>query len=173
MLEYIILGLLMQKEISGYYLKQWMAECTSYFFDASFGSIYPALKRMEQKGYVIYRESVEDGKFKKLYSISDLGKDYFLRWLEQPIKFEKANHNYLVNIYFYKYLPIDVALKNLKEFVTVLEQNLNQLNKQKISAENNYSLKHNFVYSTLICGIHYFQAIITWCNDLIVQLEDS
>ncbi|MGN6712016.1 helix-turn-helix transcriptional regulator [Anaerocolumna jejuensis] len=172
MLEYIILGMLMQKEMSGYDLKQWMAECTSYFFTASFGSIYPALKRIEQKGYVIYRESVEDGKFKKLYFITDLGKDYFLRWLEQPIEFEKANHNYLVNIYFYKYLPIDVALKNLKEFVTVLEQNLNQINKQKISAENNYNLKHNFMYSTLTCGIHYFQAIITWCNDLIIQLEE-
>jgi DNA-binding PadR family transcriptional regulator len=127
---------------------------------------------MEQKGYVIYRESVEDGKFKKLYSISDLGKDYFLCWLEQPIEFEKANHNYLVNIYFYNYLPINVAQKNLKKFVSILEQNINQLNKQKIFAEENYSLKHNFVYSTLNCGIHYFQAIITWCNDLIVQLEE-
>ena len=172
MLEYIILGMLMQKEMSGYDLKQWMAECTSYFFDASFGSIYPALKRMEQKGYIIYRESVEDGKFKKLYSISDLGKEYFLHWLEQPIEFVKANHNYLVNIYFYKYLSTDVAIKNLKEFVKVLEQHLNQLNGQKEYAENNYNIKHNFAYSTVTCGVHYFQAIIIWCNELIFHLEE-
>jgi DNA-binding PadR family transcriptional regulator len=171
MLEYIILGLLMQKEMSGYDLKQWMAGCTSYFFDASFGSIYPALKRMDQKGYIIYRETVEDGKFKKIYSISDLGKEYFLRWLEQPIEFEKANHNFLVNIYFYKYLPTDVAINNLKEFVKVLEQHLNQLNEHKIYAENNNNLKHNFVYATVTCGVYYFQSIIAWCKELIAHLE--
>ncbi|WP_236880832.1 PadR family transcriptional regulator [Clostridioides difficile] len=49
MLEYIILGFLMEKELSGYDLKQIMSESTSYFFDASFGSIYPALKRLETK----------------------------------------------------------------------------------------------------------------------------
>lgn len=171
MLEYIILGMLMEKEMSGYDLKQWMVECTSYFFDASYGSIYPALKRMEQKGYIIYRESIEDGKFKKLYTISDLGKENFLCWLEQPIEFVKANHNYLVNIYFYKYLPIDVAIKNLKEFVKVLEQHLDQLKEHKVYAENNYNLTRNFEYSTITCGIHYFQSIITWCNELIVHLE--
>lgn len=173
MLEYIILGMLMHKEMSGYDLKQWMAECTSYFFDASFGSIYPALKRMDQKAYIICRESVEDGKFKKLYSISDLGKDYFLGWLSQPIQFVKANHNYLVNIYFYKYLPLDTAIKNLKAFVAVLEQHLQHLQEVKVCAEDRYEIKHNFEYSTVTCGIHYFQSIITWCKELIADLEES
>ncbi|WP_101697950.1 PadR family transcriptional regulator [Clostridium minihomine] len=173
MLEYIILGMLMQKEMSGYDLKQWMGECTSYFFDASFGSIYPALKRMEQKGYIVCRESVEDSKFKKLYSITDIGKKDFLDWLEQPIEFVKANHSYLVRIYFYHYLPLDVAIRNLKDFIIVLKQHLDQLNRQKQRAENMYSVKGNFAYSTIICGIHYFEAILTWCNGLVYQLEDA
>jgi DNA-binding PadR family transcriptional regulator len=44
MLEYIILGYLLIGEMSGYDLKRWMSYCTSNFFDASFGSIYPRSK---------------------------------------------------------------------------------------------------------------------------------
>lgn len=51
MLEYIILGFLLSKDLTGYDLKQRMAKSTSFFFDASFGSIYPALKRLEAKKY--------------------------------------------------------------------------------------------------------------------------
>ena len=49
MLEYIILGFLMGCAASGYDLKQYMAESTSYFFYASYGSIYPALKRLKRE----------------------------------------------------------------------------------------------------------------------------
>jgi len=171
MLEYIILGMLMQGEMSGYDLKQRMVECTSYFFDASFGSIYPALKRMEDKGYIIYRETVEGNKFKKMYSITENGKLYFLYWLEKPINFSKANHSYLVNIYFYNLLPIEKATANIRHFVEVLKQHLNELNIQKEEAEKMYNIKNNFRYSTIICGTYYFQSIINWCNDLIKQLE--
>ena len=78
MLEYIILGFLMTKERSGYDLKRCMTQTTSYFFDASFGSIYPALKRLTQKGLVTFREDVDGGKFKKVYRITDSGRTAFM-----------------------------------------------------------------------------------------------
>ena len=67
MLEYIILGFLMRRKATGYDLKQYMAESTSYFFDASYGSIYPALKRLEEKKFLCSEEQVTGGKFKKLF----------------------------------------------------------------------------------------------------------
>ena len=52
MLEHIILGFLMTKDRSGYDLKWLMENSTSYFINASFGSVYPALKRLAQKNLV-------------------------------------------------------------------------------------------------------------------------
>ncbi|HGM3220142.1 PadR family transcriptional regulator [Clostridioides difficile] len=52
----------MEKELSGYDLKQKMSTSTSYFFDASFGSIYLALKRLEEKDYICYREVIDGSK---------------------------------------------------------------------------------------------------------------
>jgi len=77
----------------------------------------------------------------------------------------------LVNIYFYNHLPIEKATVNLKQFVEVLEQHLNEVIMQKEQTEGTYNTKNNFRYSTIICGIYYFQSIIDWCNDLIKHLE--
>ncbi len=105
MLEYIILGFLMEKELSGYDLKQIMSESTSYFFDASFGSIYPALKRLETKGYIHYHEVIDGSKLKKLYSITNTGKEVFLEWLKKPINFLKQSKTTLLIYSFTSIYP--------------------------------------------------------------------
>ena len=102
MLEYIILGFLMGCAASGYDLKQYMAESTSYFFYASYasyGSIYPALKRLEERKLILSEEKVTGGKFKKLYSITEEGRGVFLTWLKQPVRFAKTRLDYLVPAY--------------------------------------------------------------------------
>jgi len=99
MLEYIILGLLMSKEMSGYDLKQYMLKSTSNFFNAGYGSIYPALKRMEAKGLISSRETVDGGKYKKLYSIKEPGIAEFREWLDLPVKFSKDSLDHLVKIF--------------------------------------------------------------------------
>lgn len=48
MLIYVILGFLCEKDMTGYEIKQKMTISTSNFIDASFGSIYPMLKKMEK-----------------------------------------------------------------------------------------------------------------------------
>ncbi len=55
MLQFVILGFLMNCDMNGYAIKKKMSLSTVNFVDASFGSIYPALKRLHQHGYIIVR----------------------------------------------------------------------------------------------------------------------
>lgn len=48
MLIYVILGFLCEKDMTGYEIKQKMTISTSNFIDASFGSIYPMLKKWKR-----------------------------------------------------------------------------------------------------------------------------
>lgn len=48
MLIYVILGFLCEKDMTGYEIKQKMTLSTSNFIDASFGSIYPMLKKWKR-----------------------------------------------------------------------------------------------------------------------------
>lgn len=59
----------------------------SHFVDASFGSIYPALNRMESEGLVVSREEQQDGRpNRKVYSVTDAGRDEFLLALSKPVQ---------------------------------------------------------------------------------------
>ncbi|MDF2595781.1 MAG: PadR-family transcriptional regulator [Clostridia bacterium] len=172
MLEYIILGFLMKKEMSGYDLKQWMTHSTSYFFDASFGSIYPALKRLEEKGYICFQEVMEGNKFKKMYAITGEGKKHFLSWLEKPIVFAKTKSDHLVPIFFYKYLPRETAVVNLKAFIKEVEPLLERLSEQKFELEKVYPIDQlRYENATMTYGIYYYQFVIEWCKDLLKQIE--
>lgn len=174
MLEYIILGFLMREEMSGYDLKQWMVNCTSYFFDASFGSIYPALKRLREKDYISFNEVVENGKLKKLYAITDEGRSHFLDWLEKPIVFSKTKQEHLVYFYFYGYLPKEKAVANIKTFQAEVKALFHQLNKEKQTIENKCDVtEYPFWYSTMDYGVHYYQFIINWCDDLLKRNEEK
>lgn len=52
MLELAILGLLQEQELHGYELKKRLSETLGPFSGASFGSLYPALRRLETAGAV-------------------------------------------------------------------------------------------------------------------------
>jgi DNA-binding PadR family transcriptional regulator len=170
MLEYIILGFLMFGEMSGYDLKQYMAKSTSYFFDASFGSIYPALKRLEQRGQINSREVVDGGKYKKLYAVTDKGKSDFINWLEQPLNFAGTKLDHLVKVFFLGFLPKEKALEILQGFTKEVELVLDELKVSQPKIEANTDM---FQYSTLLYGLDYYRFIIDWTNDLVGELNKS
>lgn len=172
MLEFIILGFLMCGETSGYDLKQWMTKSTSYFFDASFGSIYPALKRLGDKQLVVFKESVEGSKYKKVYQITETGKEAFMKWIAEPIAFEKSKQDHLVKIFFYEFLPKEKAIANLKELIEVIQPIEKNLISQKEEATEKYDVNQFFYrYATMGYGIDYYRFIMNWCNDMITKLE--
>jgi Predicted transcriptional regulators len=174
MLEYIILGILMCGRTSGYDLKQWMTDSTSYFFDASFGSIYPALKRLAEKNMVTFSEVVEGGKYKKLYQITGIGKDAFMQWIAQPIVFERSRQDHLVKIFFYEFLPKEKAIANLKGLIVQIEPVARQLTEQKNEAARKFDIyRFYYRYAAMHYGIDSYNFMIKWCEELIDKLEND
>ncbi len=60
MLELAILGLLKEQQLHGYELKKRLTEALGPFSSVSFGSLYPALNRLERSGAVRVVASPED-----------------------------------------------------------------------------------------------------------------
>ena len=52
MVDYLVLGLLMYRPLTMYDIKKAMEKSTHHFFSASFGSLHPALKKLDEKGWV-------------------------------------------------------------------------------------------------------------------------
>ncbi|MGQ4272534.1 PadR family transcriptional regulator [Terrihabitans sp. B22-R8] len=82
----VCLALLAHGEASGYDLKRrWTEGPFDHFVEASFGSIYPALARLEQQGFVTVRTESQTGKpARKVYSLTETGRKAFVEALSAP-----------------------------------------------------------------------------------------
>ena len=79
----VCLAILNFRDATGYEIKKLSTESHySHFVDASFGSIYPALNKMEAEQLVTQREERDAGKpIRKVYSITERGRDELLAQL--------------------------------------------------------------------------------------------
>ncbi|MGF7048179.1 DNA-binding PadR family transcriptional regulator [Paenibacillus sp. DS2015] len=168
MLEYIILGLLMEGKMSGYDLKKTIDSSVGFFYKASFGSIYPALKRLTDKALVSVEE-IEDSKNKKLYSLVPEGKESFLIWLSRPLELSRNDH--LSKIFFYDYLDEDTRQQRLAEYQVKLNHEMHHLQAvQQIVAGELTEVEHpeNYYYrvSVLAYGLNHSNMEKQWIKDI-------
>jgi len=85
-LGYALLGLLHQREETGYGLQKFFEDSPMGAYSSSPGAIYPALKRLERNGLVVSRLR-EDGPVKrsKVYSPTPDGTEALTSWLKSEI----------------------------------------------------------------------------------------
>ncbi len=83
--KYGLLGMLAKKPQHGYELKRTFEQLTGGFWELNYGQIYQSLDRLSEDGYVQYsveqEESVPD---KKVYVITDRGRQALREWLSNP-----------------------------------------------------------------------------------------
>ncbi|MFC9711385.1 helix-turn-helix transcriptional regulator [Paenibacillus sp. NPDC056933] len=99
--QHVILGILHNQPCSGYEIKQYFEQYFSFFFDASFGTIYPTLAKMEKLG-LLTKESVrQEGKpDKNVYTLTPKGAAEFNTYLMSPLEAEVFRSDFLMRLYF-------------------------------------------------------------------------
>ncbi len=117
MLEFAILGFLIEGKSHGYDLKLKLSNLLGYHKPISDGSLYPALARMKKKNYI--REvTTEEVTKKKAVEITVEGSDFFYRKLQEPTAVDITDRNR-----FYVYLNF-LNLTDVESQILVLESRL-------------------------------------------------
>lgn len=112
----VILGFLCEGPKSGYDIKQKMEYSVSYFFDASFGAIYPALRKMEKEGLVEKQVIQQEGKpNKNLFVITDSGMAQFQAYLNSPINPTITRSDILIRVFFGRFTTKETVRNWLEE----------------------------------------------------------
>jgi DNA-binding PadR family transcriptional regulator len=108
----VILGLLHMRSYSGYEMKHYFEEVFSFFFDASYGTIYPTLSKMEQLGYITKENiSQENRPNKNVYSLTSAGKEQFQIYLNSPVEAPTVRSDFLVRMFFGEFAENELAIK--------------------------------------------------------------
>ena len=97
----LCLGVLTLGEMTGYQIKKRFEDELSHFFPASFGSIYPALADLAERGLVTVRDVFQDRRpHKKIYAITDQGREALDEALEETEASHRVRSELFTLLYF-------------------------------------------------------------------------
>ncbi|WP_375449473.1 PadR family transcriptional regulator [uncultured Devosia sp.] len=150
----VCLSILYEDDATGYEIRRLCVEgdC-SYFVEASFGSIYPALAKLEADGLVHSRVERQDGKpSKKVYSITGAGRAAFIGALHEPLGEEIFRSPFLLFARFAHLLPADLVETRLNEYLEHMTQSKKKM--EDLIAERSCNASDTWV-------INYGRAIMT------------
>lgn len=116
-MENIILGLLLLQARTIYQLRKRINDGLNLMYSCSTGSIQAAIKKLLRNGYISVNEITESGKSKKIYSITDSGKNYFDIWLNSPIDNGSAKNPELSKIYFWGFAEKETRIKVIENHI--------------------------------------------------------
>lgn len=122
----ICLAILYEGEASGYEIRKLSVEGEyAYFIDASFGSIYPALAKLEVEGLVTSVVQQQDGKpAKKVYAITASGRRAFINSLFDKLGEDEFRSEFLLFARFAGELPASLVETRLRERLDELDRGI-------------------------------------------------
>lgn len=171
-LRYAILGMLSEKELSGYDLSKEMDEGLGNLWHAKHSQIYTELKRMVDDSLVTFkRVEQEDNPDKKVYSITERGNEELLNWLTTFSFEEKRIRSTLLlkTALFYK-LSDDEAMDHLQKYKVrfkEISESCHEIETKCGGKDEFKSRKSMYIYFTLLSGEHYYKSAVDWCERVI------
>jgi PadR family transcriptional regulator, regulatory protein AphA len=111
----VILGMLGLGLRTGYEVKRLSEESTRFFWGASFGQIYPELRRLEAQGLVEAEDDPRGGVKRRAHRLTDEGRARLREWLtsRDPLLFEYRDEG-LLKLFFGDLVEREETLANLR-----------------------------------------------------------
>ena len=167
--KFMLLGFLMQGSMTGYEIKKRFSLSFSFFSGMSYGSIYPALKKMKQEGLITMKVEIGDGTpNRKVYTITASGEKAFLESLRAPFYLERPKDAFLARLYFFAHLSPEERLSVAKghlESVKDLQRQLKSVEPQIKGRADKYQ------YLCYRFGVQFFEDFIRSVTQIVGDLE--
>lgn len=179
-LKHALLGFLNYTSMTGYELKQHFDQSINHFWNANLSQIYPTLSQLEEEGFLTMEVDYQENRpNRKVYHITDAGREELKRWLGEPMDLPPVRNAFLIKVFFGGSL-------GKEEVLTQLRHNL-KLNRELLAAylgpvkkvlQQNIDAKRLereglFWGLTLEAGIKHQKACIEWLEESIKKIEDN
>ena len=98
--SYVILGMLGIEPMCGYEIKQLVDNSTRFFWAASYGQIYPELRRLSDAGLIEGEADGQTGRGRIEFKLTDEGRRTLEDWLAQPPQIQEMRDESLLKLFF-------------------------------------------------------------------------
>jgi DNA-binding PadR family transcriptional regulator len=173
--EFAVLGLLTLKPMSGYEMRQLVAQSIGHFWSESYGQLYPSLKRLQSAGLVIKTTDPASKRDKHIYSITDSGRKALNKWLAEVPKPQPPRSELLLKLFF---LSPETAETTTEHVTRARDRAIDDLRhlgyvEEKIRSEHaNHPQLQQWLY-TLSFGRHRVEAVIRWADEVLNDLASA
>src|SRR6478735_384607 len=163
----VILGLLSTAPLSGYEIKAIVDRSTRFFWAASYGQIYPELRRLEEEGLVAGEEAPTGGRARRVYSLTPAGREELVGWLAGTETTVELRDESLLRLFFADAIPREYGLMLLEGRKLGHEAYLEEL--RAIDARPGEDPP--FVDLVLRWGIAFNEWGAQWCEEQLQRLR--
>ena len=111
---WVVLGLIALRARTGYDIKRAVDTSIRHFWAASYGQIYPELRRLEDAGWIEGEDDPRGGRSRRVYSITPEGRTALRGWLAGRETRVEMRDESLLRLFFADALPFDDALGLLR-----------------------------------------------------------
>lgn len=164
MLEFAILGLLKERSMHGYQLKKRLSDALGPFWQVSYGSLYPALKRLrKQEAVEMVFPKGEVGRRKNVYRITEKGEELFGQLVQNPQE-DSDDNGFRVRLAFFRHLNPEARIGVMERRRAVLVDRLVQLKERLASYRERVD---GYTLSLMRHGMDTTEHDIRWLDDMI------
>jgi PadR family transcriptional regulator, regulatory protein AphA len=166
--EFAILGLLAEEARSGYDIKNLVEERLSHFWSESFGHLYPMLRRLHERGLLAQRVERQEGRpDRKVYSITDAGREALEAWFAEPPSPQRPRNEVLLRIFLGRHTSPDHLVRDIRAQREGFASTLAQLRSVKVRLESEASDHPDRVYwgLTIEYGLKALEALVEWGDE--------
>lgn len=165
----VVLGMLAVGPKSGYDIKSIVDHSTRFFWAASYGQIYPELKRLADAGLIQATGEAEGARRRTTYRLTTAGRRAFRDWLRATEQTHELRDEGLLKLFFAGNLRRDDAIRILRakqaEHEATVKRFREEIEPLAASAERYGPLE------VLRYGIEFNEFAARWCAAAIERLE--
>lgn len=169
----VILGLLHERPMYGYEIKQVIEEHMSDWTSIAFGSIYFALEKMAKEKVVDQIEVEQNSKrpARSVYQINENGREEFLRLLRESWQQPERQYFALdICLFFLHRLPLGEVKQYLIARQTGLQAALQYLEHHRVEQMENPEVP-GLAMAIFDHSMVHMQAELRWISGLLEQIE--
>lgn len=170
--EFSILGLLLSGERSGYDLKKAADAGVGYVWTPARSHVYAVLPRLVQGGYATVRTVAQERRpDKQVYRITTVGKEAFVRWLEEPIDERPGSTDlFLLKVFFGGRMRREALVAHIERRRAYAAAKLSEFRELEEEIRDDEASYHG--YLTLRWGLAAAEAWIRWADEILRELAE-
>lgn len=167
---YVVLGMVSREPRSGYEIKALVDNSTRFFWAASYGQIYPELRRLSEAGLIEGVDAPRGGRKRTVYAITAAGEAALKDWLRQPPSTYEMREEGLLKLFFAGVLAPEEAaeiLHSMRRFRRGVTAQLREIEPKAIAKDADGD---PFPLMVLRGGIEFSEWFAEWCERMESQL---